>query len=63
MWTIDRGSEESSEGRARARERDVIESWLEHGPEMVQEADEVGRIAVATIDNGVSAAAPDVIAT
>ena len=63
VGTVDRGCEEGSEGETRVAERDVVESGLEHVPESVEEADEVGRIPVAAIDNGVAAAARDVVAS
>ena len=63
IWTIDCGCEEGFEGRTRVCERDVMERWLQHVPEGVQEADKMGRIAVAAIDNGVAAAARDVVAS
>lgn len=63
IWTIDRRCEEGCEGRTRLSARDVTESWLQHVPESVEEADETGRIAVSAIDNGVSAAARDVVSS
>ena len=63
VWTVDCGCEEGSEGKTGVAERDVVESWLQHVPESVEEADEVGRVTVAAIDNGVAAAARDVVAS
>ena len=63
IWTVDGGCEEGSEGKTGVAERDVMESWLEHGPEGVEEADEVGCVAVAAVDDGVAAAARDVVAS
>ena len=40
-----------------------MESWLQHVPESVEEADKVGRIGIAAIDNSVAAAARDVVAS
>ena len=63
IWTVDRRCEEGCEGRTRVSVRDVTANWLQHVPEGVEEADETGRIAVAAIDNGVSATARDVVSS